>query len=108
LNIEVEDKEEAASSRGSASVSLAVSRILRDTSSCGWSILLQDLRSKRKAASFSSLKTFNQPNHHSSLVDVVGFTQPGKSTLLSRHWRCWWDWPMLSIETVKRSGFVKG
>jgi hypothetical protein len=54
LNIEVEDKEEAASSRGSASVSLAVSRILRDTSSCGWSILLQDLRSKRKAASFSS------------------------------------------------------
>ena len=37
LSIEVEEHEEAASSKGSAGVPPAVSRILRDTSLCGWS-----------------------------------------------------------------------
>jgi len=37
LNIGVEEIEEEASSKGSAGVPPAVSYILRDTSSCGWS-----------------------------------------------------------------------
>ena len=43
LSIEVEDHEEATSSKGSAGVSPAVSRILRGTSLCGRSVPLHVL-----------------------------------------------------------------